>query len=439
MTINYNSGYDQWNKAKKLIPGGTQLLSKRAEMFLPKLWPAYYKKAKGVEIWDLDDNKYTDMSIMGIGSCILGYSDDDVNKKVKEAIDLGNMATLCCPEEIELAELLLNHHNWADMVRYAKTGGEAMTIAVRIGRAYTKKDKIAFCGYHGWHDWYLSSNIDKEGNLNDHLLPGLKPLGVPKCLKGTALPFKYNHIEDLEKIIENNCDIGVIVMEPVRHHEPEKGFLNKVKKIANEIGAVLIFDEITSGCRVNVMGAYEKYGVNPDIIVYGKAISNGHPMACIIGKENVMDIAQETFISSTYWTERVGCVASIATITKLKKNNVPNHLINIGNKIKKDWKELSKEHELDIEVMGIPPLATFKFNYENSLELHTLFTQEMLKREYLASKSIYVSYAHTEEIVEKYMEGVCDVFGTIKKGLEENKIRSLLEGPIAHTGFKRLN
>jgi len=432
-------GQELWKKAKKLIPGGTQLLSKRAEMFLPELWPAYYKKAKGVEIWDLNGSKYIDMSIMGVGSCILGYADDDVNKKVKEAVDSGSMATLCCPEEVELAELLLGIHKWTGMVKYAKTGGEAMSIAVRIGRAYTRKDKVAFCGYHGWHDWYLSANIDDEGNLNDHLLSGLKPLGVPKCLKGTALPFRYNHIEDLEKIVENNDDIGVIVMEPVRHHEPEKGFLNKVRKIADEIGAVLIFDEITSGCRLNVMGAYEKYGVIPDMVVYGKAISNGYPMACVIGKEEVMDIAQETFISSTYWTERIGCVASIATITKLKENNVPNHLINIGNKIKKDWKKLSEEHELDIEVVGIPPLATFKFNYRNYLELHTLFTQEMLKRGYFASKSVYVSYTHTEDVVEKYMENVDEVFRIIKKGLEENKIKELLKCPVAYEGFKRLN
>lgn len=432
-------GQKLWKKAKKLIPGGTQLLSKRAEMFLPELWPTYYKKAKGVEIWDLDDNKYIDMSIMGVGSCILGYADDDINEKVKEVIDLGNMTTLCCPEEVELAELLLDIHKWAGMVRYAKTGGEAMAIAVRIGRAYTKKDKVAFCGYHGWHDWYLSANLDDEGNLNDHLLPGLKPLGVPRCLRRTAIPFRYNHIEDLEKIIENNNDIGVIVMEPVRHHEPEKRFLNKVRKIADEIGAVLIFDEITSGCRLNIMGAYERYGIIPDIVVYGKAMSNGYPMACIIGKEEVMDVAHESFISSTYWTERIGCVASIATITKLKEKDVPNHLINIGNKIKERWKKLSEEHELNIDIIGIPPLATFKFNYGNYLELQTLFTQEMLKRGYLASKSVYVSYAHNDEIVEEYMENVDEVFGIIKKSLKKGKIKELLKCPIAHEGFKRLN
>ena len=157
-------GIKLWNKAKKIIPGGTQLLSKRSEQFLPEQWPSYFKKAKGVEIWDLDGNKFIDMSLMGVGACILGYADDDVNDSVKKIIDKGTMTTLNCPEEVELAELLLHLHPWADMVRYAKTGGEAMAIAVRIARAYTRKDTIAFCGYHGWHDWYLSANLADDKN-----------------------------------------------------------------------------------------------------------------------------------------------------------------------------------------------------------------------------------------------------------------------------------
>jgi len=173
-----------YRKAKKIIPGGTQLLSKRPEMFLPELWPAYYDKAKGCEVWDLDGKKYIDMSTMGVGSCILGYADDDVNKAVKSAVDRGNMCTLNAPEEVELAELLLKLHPWAEMVRYARTGGESMMIAVRIARAKSGKDTVLFCGYHGWHDWYLSSNLADEKSLDGHLLPGLNPLGVPRALKG---------------------------------------------------------------------------------------------------------------------------------------------------------------------------------------------------------------------------------------------------------------
>ena len=217
--MNCQKGISLWNKAKRLIPGGTQLLSKRSEMFLPEQWPSYYKKAKGVEIWDLDGNKFIDMSIMGVGTCILGYADDDVNEVVKNVVDNGSMATLNCPEEIELAELLLKIHPWAQSVRYARTGGEMMAVAIRIARAYTHKDKIAFCGYHGWHDWYLASNLTNNANLDGHLLKGLNPNGVPRNLIKTAIPFEYNNIKQLESIIKEN-DIGIFVVEPIRHQIP---------------------------------------------------------------------------------------------------------------------------------------------------------------------------------------------------------------------------
>lgn len=431
-------GIDLWNRAKKVIPGGTQLLSKRSEMFLPEQWPSYFKKAKGVEIWDLDNNKFIDMSIMGVGTCILGYADDDVNEAVKEIIDSGSMCTLNCPEEEELAELLLNLHSWADMVRYAKTGGEAMAIAVRIARAYTGRDKIAFCGYHGWHDWYLSANLADDKNLDGQLLPGLEPLGVPRGLTGTAIPFNYNELEELEEIIKNN-DIGVIVVEPLRHQEPRNNFLGNVRKIADEINAVLIFDEITSGWRMNVGGVHKLYNVYPDIVVYGKGMSNGFPMAAIVGKGEVMDMAQSSFISSTYWTDRIGPVASITTINKMLENNVPAHLCKIGNLISEGWRGLAKEHDLKIDIMGIPPLTTFVFDHEeDSQALHTLFTQEMLKRGFLASKSVYVSYSHNEEHVKRYLEDVDDIFNIIKEAIDNDNVYALLKGPVAHTGFKRL-
>ncbi|MFZ3384849.1 MAG: aminotransferase class III-fold pyridoxal phosphate-dependent enzyme [Candidatus Methanoperedens sp.] len=434
-----NRSIELWNKAKKIIPGGTQLLSKRSEQFLPNQWPSYYKKAKGVELWDLDNNKFIDMSLMGVGACTLGYADDDVNKAVKDAVDAGSMATLNCPEEVELAELLLKLNTWADLVRYARTGGEAMTIAVRIARAYTGKDKIAFCGYHGWHDWYLSANLADDDNLDGHLLPGLEPLGVPRSLKGSAIPFMYNRIEELEEIVKNN-DVGVIVMEPIRHHTPENNFLDNVRKIADEINAVLIFDEISSGWRMNVGGVHHLYKVYPDIAVYGKAMSNGFPMAAVVGKEDIMNMAQKSFISSTYWTERIGPVASLSTINKMLENEVPSHLCKIGNLINHGWKKLAEEHNLKINIMdAVPPLTTFDFDYgENNLKLQTLFTQEMLGRGFLASKSVYVSYSHDEQHVEKYMENVTDVFGILLKAIEQGNVNKLLKGPVAHVGFKRL-
>jgi glutamate-1-semialdehyde 2,1-aminomutase len=426
-----------WNKAKKLIPGGSQLLSKRAEMFLPEQWPAYFKRAKGIEVWDLDDNKYLDLAYMGLGACILGYADPDVNLAVKKAVDAGSVTTLNCPEEVELAELLLELHPWAGMVRYARTGGEAAAIAVRIARAYTGKDKVAFCGYHGWHDWYLASNLASKKNLDGHLLKGLEPSGVPRGLLGTAIPFEYNNIDQLEEIVKKN-KIGAIIMEPMRHQEPRNNFLKKIRKIADRINAVLIFDEISSGFRMNIGGTHLTHRVYPDIAVFGKAISNGYPMAAVIGRKKIMDAAQATFISSTHWTERIGPVATLATIRKLKKENVSGHIDKIGKIIAAGWQKLAKKHGLDLFIGGPSALVNFSFNYPNRQELVTLFTQEMLARGFLAKTTVYLSYAHTPALVKKYLQGVDQVFALIAKGIKEKSIAKMLKGPIAHTGFRRL-
>ncbi len=438
MFLDMPKGQDLWKKAKKIIPGGSQLLSKRSEMFLPENWPSYYQKAKGVEIWDLDNNKYIDMSIMGVGACILGYADGDVDSAVKNTIDKGSMATLNCPEEVYLAEVLLQIDPWAGMVRFARSGGEAMAIAVRIARAHSKKDLVAFCGYHGWYDWYLSANLADEKSLDGHLLPGLEPTGVPRSLKGSALPFEYNRIDQLEELVEKH-DIGVIVLETIRNYEPTNSFFRRIREIADNIGAVVIYDEITCGWRLDIGGAFRKFGVNPDIVVYGKAIANGYPMSAIVGTTEVMDTAQVSFISSTFWTERIGPVASLATIEKMRKENVQTHLCRIGDLIQQGLKEIAEENGLDMTITGISPLSHFSFNYGNlSLAMRTLFTQEMLKRGYLASASIYVSFKHTKEIVDSYIADSNEVFHLIKKALGQKDIHKFLDGPVAHAGFKRL-
>ena len=433
-----NKGQKLWKKALKLIPGGSQLASKRAEQFLPELWPAYYEKARGIEIQDLDGVKRKDFSFMGIGSCILGYADPDVNRAVMRAIEKGSMTTLNCYEEVELAELLLQMHPWAGMVRFARTGGEAMAVAVRIARAASRRDTVAICGYHGWHDWYLAANLGDASNLDGHLLPGLQPAGVPRALKGSAIPFNYNHIEELEKIVAEN-EIGVIVMEPMRSSYPEDNFLQNVRKIADRIGAVLIFDEITIGFRMNVGGMHQLLGVDPDIAVYGKGISNGFPMAAIIGRRAVMEHAVLSFISSTYWTERIGPVAAIATIQKMRKYNVPEHLVKIGTIIQNGWKELADRYDLRIKCSGIPPLATYSFEYgADSLTLHTFVNHEMLKRGYLSTKSVYVSWCHKKSDVRKYLENLEEVFVLVRRALDKNRVSKLLSTPVLYGGFKRL-
>lgn len=426
-------------KAKKLIPGGTQLLSKRPEMFLPDFWPAYYSKAKGCKVWDLDGNKYTDMSYMGIGSCILGYADDDVDKAVKGVINKGSMTTLNAPEEVELAELLTGIHPWAQMARYARSGGEAMSIAVRIARAASGKDVVLFCGYHGWHDWYLSANLASDKALDGHLLPGLNPTGVPRYLKGSSHPFLYNDTDGFLKLADKfKGRIGAVVLEPIRNDGPKKDFISAIMKTAKKAKAPLIIDEITSGFRLNAGGAHLVLGIEPDMAVFAKGMSNGFPMAAVIGKRNVMEKAQDTFISSTYWTERTGPVAALATIGKIRQKGVPARLIATGKRVQEGWRHSARANGLDIEIGGIYPLGHFSFKYKNPLALKTLFTQLMLEKDFLATTAFYASYAHKDEDVTEYLNAAEESFGIIREAVETGRPEKYLRGPVCHSGFKRL-
>jgi glutamate-1-semialdehyde 2,1-aminomutase len=432
-------GQELYNKAKKQIPGGTQLLSKRPEMFLPDQWPAYYSRAKGVEVWDLDGNRYVDMSINGVGACILGAADVDVDNAVRDAVNRGSMSTLNVPEEVFLAELLCELHPWAEMVRYARGGGEAMAIAVRIARARTGRDKIAFCGYHGWHDWYLAANLSGEAALDGHLLPGLAPAGVPRGLYGTAVPFRYNRLDELRTIVEKKSgEIAAIIMEPIRDNDPEPGFLQGVREMASETGAVLVVDEVSAGLRLNTGGAHLLFNLEPDIAVFAKAISNGYPMAAIIGKRSVMDTVQGTFISSTYWTDRIGPAAALATILKHRECAVAAHLIRMGKKVQEGWRNAARSTGLLVNVGGMYPMSHFLIEHEESQAAHTLFTQIMLEKGFLASRGFYATYAHHDEHVENYLEAVVEAFTVINEALEKKTLMSKLKGPVAHTGFKRL-
>lgn len=432
-------GQELYRRAKELIPGGTQLLSKRPEMFLPELWPSYYAKAKGVEVTDLDGRVYVDMSIMGMGACILGYADADVDGAVKTAIDQGSACSLNAPEEVELAELLCELHPWAQMVRYARAGGEAMSVAVRIARAFTHRDVIAFCGYHGWTDWYLAANLAEKDALDGQLMPGLEPAGVPRGLRGTARAFHYNRIDQLKAIVDANpSNVAAIVMEPQRGQAPVVGFLEEVRDIANEIGAVLIFDEVTTGFRMTAGGIHLLLGVNPDMAVFAKAMSNGYPMAAVIGIERVMQAAQSTFISSTNWTERVGPVAALATIRKYRRENVGDHLIKIGNLVTTGWRQAAQETGLKLRADGLPSLNHFTLDYEDELVLTTLFTQFMLEKAYLAYNQFKPSFAHREHHVEQYLMAVADTFGVLAKTIQEGDAASHLKGAPARRGFYRL-
>ena len=434
-----NTGQNLWSTAKKVIPGGNMLLSKRSEMFLPERWPSYFSRAKGCNIWDLDNRKYTDVSIMGIGTNILGYGNDEVDNAVRETIDKGNMSTLNCPEEVLLAEKLIELHPWATKVRFCRSGGEANAMAIRIARAATGRDDIAICGYHGWHDWYLATNLKDNNQLEEHLLPGLEPNGVPSGLKGTIHPFEFNNLKKVKEIINEN-KLAAIKMEVQRNEPPKPGFLEEIRDLCNKNSIVLIFDECTSGFRETYGGIHKKFNINPDMAMFGKALGNGYAITSVIGKEDIMDAVQKTFISSTFWTERIGPTAALKTLEVMHQLRSWEIITKLGTSIKGKWIKLFNENKIEFNQTGIPALAGFSFKSQSNLAYKTYISQEMLKKGFLAANSIYVSIAHNEEILSRYFDELNNILGVIKKCEEgELNINSLLEGPTCHGGFKRLN
>ncbi|MCF6768104.1 aminotransferase class III-fold pyridoxal phosphate-dependent enzyme [Thiotrichales bacterium 19S11-10] len=435
-----NYGQELWKKALQVIPGGNGLLSKRPGRYAPDIWPTYYQKASGVCLTDLNGKRYIDMAQMGMGCAILGYADLEVNRAVIDAVNMGVNTTLNCSEEVLLAEKLLELNPFAGGVRFARSGGEAMAMAVRIARAYSMRTKVAFSGYHGWCDWYLATNLSTKDGLSDHLLPGLSTLGVPETLERTIFPFKYNSIDDLRCLFDQEPDIGVIVMEGARYEFPSPDFLSEVQRLASKHKCTVILDEITSGWRLTDGGVYKLNGFSPDIVVYGKAMGNGHAISAILGKKSVMDVAQDTFLSSTFWTERLGFVAALATINVITRECVWEHLQVVGNKIGEGWQTLAEKHDIQIKITDFKPLITFKFQYDqNNLALETLFTQEMLKKGYLAATSVYVSYQHSMKIVDEYLIAVDEVFSILSRALKQGSVEAYLETLVKEEGFKRLN
>lgn len=278
--------------------------------------------------------------MMGIGTNTLGYCNEAVDAAVMEVVKNGNMTTLNCPEEVELAERLIELNKpWAGGVRFSRAGGEANAISIRIARAFTGKDKVAVCGYHGWHDWYLSVNLGEDDALAGYLLTGLDPAGVPRGLHNSTLPFHYNKFEELLEIVNHN-DLAAIKMEVSRNMEPNDDFLNKVRKLATERGIVLIFDECTSGFRETFGGLYRKYGVNPDMAVFSKTIGNGFAISAVVGTKEIMDAAQKTWISSTFWTERIGPTAACATLKEMERVKSWEIITEIGKQTRRDGKHL---------------------------------------------------------------------------------------------------
>ena len=418
--------------AKKIIPGGTTLFSKRSELHLPSKWPTYFLKAKKIHVWDIEGKKYLDM-FCAVGTSILGYSNININNSIINNINKGNLTTLICPEEVYLAKKIIDHHPWSSMAKFTRGGGEANALAVRIARANTNKKNIAFCGYHGWHDWYLSANLDSYKNLNQHLMPGLNYDGIPDNLKNTSFPFPYNDLKYLQKLIKHK-NIGIIKMEVMRNLEPKNNFLQKIRKLCNEKKIILIFDECTSGYRENMGGIHLKYKVYPDLAIFGKSLGSGYAINAVIGKKQIMQKAENTFISSTFWGERIGYTAALSTIKEFRRLNAFKKIENNGKLIKSIWLSLSRKHNVPIKIMGRNSILSFEF-IKNHTEKKTYLTQEMLKKNILASNQIYITIYHEKKNIIKYIKSLDQIFLDISKKNIKNDIKT----PLCFKPINRIN
>ena len=397
----------EWQKATSLIPGGNSQLSKHPERFGVLGWPVYYHKAKGCHIWDSEGKKYTDMSLMGVGTCTLGYGCRPVDEAVVKAVGLGTMSTLNCHEEVELAELLCDLHPWAQMARFARTGGEANAIAIRTARAATGRDDVAICGYHGWHDWYLAANLKNSNNLNNHLFNGLEIKGVPHALTDTVHTFKFNCIESLEWIV-NSHKLAAIKMEVHRSEAPNLEFLQQVRKLASKHNIVLIFDECTSGFRETYGGIHLKYGINPDMAVFGKALGNGYPITAIIGTRTIMEASTDSFISSTFWTERIGPVAALATLKEMKGLRSWELITNNGNYLRKGLSNLSELKTFKYKGTGTAGIQINQWYDSDSKCEDVSLTEKMINRGYLSTPLQYISAHHSPKMLDDYLSQLDD-------------------------------
>ncbi|WP_379850826.1 aminotransferase class III-fold pyridoxal phosphate-dependent enzyme [Larkinella bovis] len=395
-----------WKHAREVISGGTGLLSKRAEMFDQHQWPAYFSKSSGCEVWDMAGRRYLDFA-GGIGAVLLGYADPDVNAAVQRRVLLGSYSSLVNPQEVELADLLLELHPWAGKVRYARGGGDALVQAVRIARAATGKSGIAFCGYHGWHDWYLAANLSDDTALDGHLLPGLEPKGVPRELRGTSVPFRYNDFESFEAALNKlGNNLAGVVMEPMRSQYPQDDFLNRVAARCRESGAVFVVDEVTSGLRYGFPGALSKLGVEPDLAVYAKAMSNGFPFGVVIGRDDIMQKADASFISSSYWTDGVGTAAALAVLKKMKALNAHETVWNKGVAWKEALETIAARYPgcgLLVGGMPVSPSLQFQLGQHSGL-VKTRFIAKMLEKGILASSALYLMVAHQDQHIQAFLE-----------------------------------
>ncbi len=417
-------------RAKEIIPAGTQTFSKGVTQFVDGFAPKYLQRGKGAYVWDVDGNRYLDY-VMACHPIILGYADPDINAAVIEQLEMGSTFSLMHPLEVEVAELLIKTVPCAEMVRFGKNGADVTSVAVRISRAVTGRDHVAYCGYHGWHDWYIANT-----DLNS---------GIPKFNQELAHPFTFNDLDSLERIFRANPgQVACVIMEPLTILEPKDNFLEEVKRMTHHHGALLVFDEIITGFRFAIGGAQQLTGVTPDLACLAKAISNGIPLSAIVGKKEYMRVLEKTFFSFTYGGDCIGLAAARACIPKIVRENVPAHLWKVGTVLKDGYNRLANEYGLSefTQCIGYPCRSIITFNGGtrfDALEMKSYFQQELLRRGILWAAYHALSWSHKMEEIEYTLNAYEDVLRLFKSIVDgKGLLRPLIEGEPVKPVFRKV-
>ena len=430
-----------YRRAEALIPGRTQLISRRSSQFAHGNSPIYAGRAQGARFIDVDENEYIDW-VNAVGAVILGHADAAVDSAVKAQIDRGSIYTLNSALEIELAELLNEVIPSAEMARYTKGGGEANAVAARIARGVTGRNLILFSGYHGWHDWYQSANYLVDPESGEFPFAGIEPIGVPAELAGTALPFAWGDLTGLRELLRAHAgEVAAIMLEPMRSELPPPNYLEGVRELARDHGAVLIFDEVSCGFRPHIGGVQAYLGVTPDMTVLAKAMSNGYPMGAVVGSRAVMEAAGRMFISSSYWSDNLGLAASLTTIRELERRDSARRFEALGAALIEKLNRALRQAGLAGSCGGVfwNPALHFDLPDESLRPVaNTIFIQEMARRGIHCNMSFKATLAHKLEDIELTANAAAETFALIKRGLDSGDLPQLLESDLTKEPFRRL-
>ena len=415
-----------YSKALDLIPTTTQTLAKGPQQNIKGVAPKYLVKGKGSHVWDADGNEYLDFN-MGIGPLSLGYAYDKVDEAIKKQLEDGITFSLMHPLEVEVAVLLNKIIPNAESIRYSKAGADVTSAAVRVARAYTKRQKILCCGYHGWHDWYISVT-DRNA-------------GIPQSIQDLTFTFNYNDIQSVIDSIDE--DTAAVILEPFVFEAPKDNFLQKLREICTKNGTLLIFDEMWTGFRIALGGAQEYFGVKADLATFSKAVANGMPIAILAGKKEVMKVLEkDVFFFTTFGGEALSLAAAKATVQELKDKNVPAYLAKQGKKLKDGYNKIAEELEIPYtKCIGYEcrSLMTFDASAGNPLEMKSLVQQEMIKRGILWGGFHNMSFSHSDEDVEYTLKTYREVLPILKKAVNEKNVRGYLKGEPVEPVFRKVS